>query len=155
YQRLVGEDVFHGVEERIAKPIGMEDFTAADGKFVLEPSSDFPAYTIRLTARDLARFGWLFVNRGVWSGAQIIAADWVTESTKPWSRGERGLDYGYLWWILPSEAERGRPLLEGTYMALGYGGQGLAIVPRLQLVVVQLIDVEEGQERMAGGREFA
>ena len=155
YQKLVGADVFHGFAERIAKPIGMEDFSAADGKFVFEPSSDYPAYTFRLTARDLARFGWLYLNRGAWSDAQVVPADWVDESTKPWSQGDRGLDYGYLWWVLPKSATWGQPSLAGSYMALGFGGQGLAIVPQLRLVVAQLIDVKEGQERIGGGREFA
>ena len=40
-------------------------------------------------------------------------------------------------------------------MALGYGGQGLAVVPQLRLVVAQLIDVKEGRERIGGPREFA
>jgi CubicO group peptidase (beta-lactamase class C family) len=141
YQKLVGSDVFQTFEAKIAKPIGMEDFSVADGKFVFEPSSDYPAYTFRLTARDLARFGWLYVNQGAWSSAQVIPADWVAESTKPWSRAERGLDYGYLWWVLPADSVRGHPSLEGTFMALGYGGQDLAVVPNLRLVVVQLIDV--------------
>jgi CubicO group peptidase (beta-lactamase class C family) len=155
YQKLVGDDVFHDFAERIAKPIGVEDFSAADGKFVFEPSSDYPAYTFRLTARDLARFGWLYLNRGAWSDAQVVPADWVDESTKPWSQGDRGLDYGYLWWVLPKGATWGQPSLAGSYMALGFGGQGLAIVPQLRLVVAQLIDVKEGQERIGGGREFA
>ena len=76
---------FHGFEKRIAKLIGMEDFSAADGKFVSEQSSDYPAYTFKLTARDLVRFGWLYLNRGACSGARIVPADWVDESTKPWS----------------------------------------------------------------------
>lgn len=154
YQKLVGADVFHSFAERIAEPIGMQDFSSADGEFVFEPSSDYPAYTFRLTARDLARFGWLYLNRGAWSGAQILPADWVDESTKPWSQGDRGLDYGYLWWVLPRGATWGQPSLAGSYMALGFGGQGLAIVPQLRLVVAQLIDVKEGQERIGGGREF-
>jgi CubicO group peptidase (beta-lactamase class C family) len=154
YQKLEGDDVFHGFEERIAKPIGMENFSAADGKFVFEPSSDYPAYTFRLTARDLARFGLLYLNRGAWSGARIVPADWVDQSTKPWSRGDRGLDYGYLWWVLPEGVNWGQPSLAGTYMALGYGGQGLAVIPQSRLVVVQLIDVKEGEERIGGGREF-
>jgi CubicO group peptidase (beta-lactamase class C family) len=155
YEKLMAEGVFQSFAERIAKPIGMEDFAASDGTPVLEPSSDYPAYTFRLTARDLARFGWLFLNRGVWLGAQIIPADWVDESTKPWSRGDRGLDYGYLWWVLPTGPGSGHPSLAGTYMALGYGGQALAVVPRMRLVVAQLIDVKEGQERIGGPREFA
>jgi CubicO group peptidase (beta-lactamase class C family) len=154
YQKLVGDDVFHGFEKRIAKPIGMEDFSTANGKFVFEPSSDYPAYTFRLAASDLARFGWLYLNRGAWSDAQIVPADWVDESTKPWSRGDRGLDYGYLWWVLPKGETWGQPSLAGTYMALGYGGQGLAVIPQLRLVVAQLIDVKEGRERIGGGREF-
>jgi len=154
YQKLVGDDVFHGFEEQIAKPIGMQDFSAGDGKFVFEPSSDYPAYTFRLTARDLARFGWLYFNRGAWSDAQIDPAGWVDQSTKPWSQGDSGLDYGYLWWVLPEGVNWGKLSLAGTYMALGYGGQGLAVIPQLRLVVVQLIDVEEGQDRIGGGREF-
>jgi CubicO group peptidase (beta-lactamase class C family) len=133
----------------------MEDFSAADGKFVFEPSSDYPAYTFRLTARDLARFGLLYLNRGAWSDARIVPADWVDASTKPWSQGDRGLDYGYLWWVLPKGETWGQPSLAGAYMALGYGGQGLAVIPQLRLVVVQLIDVKEGQERIGAGREFA
>src|SRR5271169_6563822 len=128
YQKLVGDDVFHGFEEQIAKPIGMQDFSAGDGKFVFEPSSDYPAYTFRLTARDLARFGWLYFNRGAWSDAQIDPAGWVDQSTKPWSQGDSGLDYGYLWWVLPEGVNWGKLSLAGTYMALGYGGQGLAVI---------------------------
>ena len=135
------------------KPIGMEDFSVSDGVPVLEPSSEYPAYTFRLTVRDLARFGWLYLNRGAWSGAQIIPADWIDESTKPWSRGDRGLDYGYLWWVLPAGSV-GAAVPAGAYMALGYGGQALAVIPVLHLVVAQLIDVKEGQERIAGPPEF-
>jgi CubicO group peptidase (beta-lactamase class C family) len=155
YEKLVGTSVFQSFEQRIARPIGMEDFTASDGVPVHDPSSDYPAYIFRLTVRDLARFGWLYLNRGVWSDAQIVPADWVDESTKPWSQGEWGRDYGYLWWVLPNGTTWGQPSLAGTYMADGYGGQALAVVPRLRLVVAQLIDVKEGQERIGGHREFA
>ena len=155
YQKLIGKNVFEAFEQRIAKPIGMEDFSADDGKFVFERSSDYPAYTFRLTARDLARFGWLFLNRGMWSGAQIVPVDWVDEATKPWSHTDIPLDYGYLWWVSPPEVAVRYPAFGGSYRALGYGGQDLAVVPHLRLVVVQLVDVKEGEERIGGGREFA
>jgi len=48
----------------------------------------------------------------------------------------------------------GQPTLAGSYMALGYGGQAVAVVPHLRLVVAQLIDVKEGEERIAGPLEF-
>ncbi len=149
YERLANNDVFHSLEDRIAKPIGMEDFRASDGRFVFEPVSDFPAYTMRLTARDLARFGWLYVNRGSWAGHSIVPAAWVEESTRAWSRTERGLGYGYLWWVLPAKAVDGVSSSgSGGFLALGYGGQGLAVIPARRLVVVQLADVPEGQERI-------
>ena len=44
--------------------------------------------------------------------------------------------------------------MAGTYMALGYGGQALAVVPHLRVVAAQLIDVREGEERIAGPPEF-
>jgi hypothetical protein len=56
--------------------------------------------------------------------------------------------------VLPKGATWGQPSLAGSYMVLGFGGQGLAIVPQLRLVVAQLFDVKEGQERIDGGREF-
>jgi len=107
-----------------------------------------------LTARDLARFGWLFLNQGTWSGGQIVPAGWVDEATKPWSHTDIPVDYGYLWWVSPADVAERRPEFAGSYRALGYGGQALAVVPRLRLVVVQLVDVKEGEERIAGGREI-
>jgi len=153
YQKLVDNNVFQAFEERIAKPIGMEDFSAADGKFVFEPSSDYPAYTFRLTARDLARFGWLFLNRGMWSGTQIVPADGVDEAIKPWSHTDGLLDYGYLWWVVSAGVADRYPAFAGSYWALGYGGQALAVIPALRLVAVQLVDVREGEERI-GSRQF-
>jgi CubicO group peptidase (beta-lactamase class C family) len=85
YQRATGQDVFSALERRVAKPIGMEDFSARDGKFRYEPSSDHPAYTMALSARDLARFGWLYLNQGRWGDRQIVPMDWVAESTRPYS----------------------------------------------------------------------
>jgi CubicO group peptidase (beta-lactamase class C family) len=151
YERLTGANVFNGFADRIARPIGMQDFKASDGKFVFHHSSEHPAYTMRLTARDLARFGWLFLNQGDWSGAQTIPAEWVQESTKAWSLGDRGRGYGYLWWTVSGERVRRQPRLAGSYMALGHGGQALAVIPSLRLVVAQVADAAEGREWIRGG----
>jgi CubicO group peptidase (beta-lactamase class C family) len=149
YTELTGHDVFESVEERIAKPIGMEDFTAADGKYVFEPVSDYPAYTMRLTARDLARFGWLYLNHGAWAGKQVVPEAWVDESTLVWSKTGGRLGYGYLWWVMPPALIGGAEASQaGGFLAIGFGGQALAVLPSRRLVVVQLVDVPEGQERV-------
>jgi CubicO group peptidase (beta-lactamase class C family) len=52
---------------------------------------------IWISARKLARFGHLFLNRGNWNGHQLLDASWVDHDTLPRSRGA-GV-YGYNWWV--------------------------------------------------------
>ena len=59
----------------------MQDFRLEDCAYVTGPDSVYPAYPFRLTARDMARFGLLFLNNGNWRGRQIIPAAWVLEAT--------------------------------------------------------------------------
>ncbi|XOK15517.1 serine hydrolase domain-containing protein (plasmid) [Agrobacterium tumefaciens] len=74
YQQQTGEDIFQSFAQRIAAPIGMEDFSARDGRYIAERQSEHPAYPFSLSARDAARFGQLFLDGGRWNGRQIIPA---------------------------------------------------------------------------------
>lgn len=137
YRQLTGEDIFRSFADRIAEPIGMEDFSVGDGRYVAERQSEHPAYPFRLSARDAARFGQLYLDGGRWSGRQVVPAAWVRASTTAYSVTDRGsMGYGYLWWTL-------NPDVFGPDAALasGYGGQAIAIVPSKQLVVVQTVDM--------------
>lgn len=136
YRQQTGEDIFQSFAQRIAQPIGMEDFSARDGTYSLENSSIHPAYPFKMSARDLARFGQLFLDGRRWEGRQVIPASWVKASTTAYSPTGRGsMGYGYLWWTLnPDVFGHGAPL------ASGYGGQAIAIVPSKHLVVVQTVD---------------
>lgn len=137
YRQQTGEDIFESFERRIARPVGMEDFTARDGRYALEKLSEHPAYPFRLSARDAARFGQLFLNDGRWAGRQVIPAAWIRESTAPYSWAKRiRQGYGYMWWTLP-EDDWGR----NAFYASGYGGQIIAVVPSKRLVVVQTVDL--------------
>lgn len=86
------------------------------------------------TARELLRFGRLYVQEGRWEGRQVVPASWVKGSLRPlvvssWN----GHDYGYGWW--------GRRLAgERVWYAWGYGGQYVFVVPRLELTVVATTD---------------
>lgn len=134
YRRRTGEDIFESFARRIAAPIGMQDFSPHDGRYVTEPESIHPAYPFSLSARDAARFGLLFLKRGQWGGRQIVPANWVKDSTataSPTNRGHHG--YGYLWWTLPPDV-----FGPGAAYASGNGGQIIAIVPSKQMVAVQL-----------------
>jgi CubicO group peptidase (beta-lactamase class C family) len=141
YEKATGARIFESFEHRIARPIGMEDFSANDGKYVHEPDSDHAAYVFAMSARDLARFGLLFLRGGTWNDKQIVPAAWVKESTAALTvPADFGLDYGYMWWRLSDRNALAGPMGIDTYFALGYRGQVLAVVPSRDLVIVQLID---------------
>ncbi|MDU6750605.1 MAG: serine hydrolase, partial [Bradyrhizobium sp.] len=142
YRQSMG-DVFKSFETRIARPLGMEDFSTRDGHYQKEDSSSHPAYVFHMSARDLARFGVLFLNGGRWNGAQLVPAHWVTESTTRLSdteQQERG--YGYLWWngFLGGAVAPTVTLPEGSFWAEGAGGQYALVVPALDLIVVHRVD---------------
>lgn len=138
YRERTGEDIFASFAERIAEPIGMEDFSQKDGSYLYERSSDHPAYLFKLTARDAARFGLLYANGGRWGGRQIIPEAWVEESTRSYSRTRRAnRGYGYMWWV-----HSGKSWGEGGIYASGSGGQLIAVLPAKKLVIVQLVDMK-------------
>ena len=62
YERAVGMSIFEGFKQHIADPIGMLDFRPRDGRYVRGADSIYPAYPFRMSARDLARFGLLFLR---------------------------------------------------------------------------------------------
>jgi CubicO group peptidase (beta-lactamase class C family) len=156
YQRATGGDVFGAFAERIAKPIGMQDYSAALGFLAFEPGlSTLPAHTFRISARDLARFGQLYLQEGVWSGRQIVPAEWVRQSLTPLSDLGNGQRYGLLWWTqaagsLGEKYPRLNP--HNIAIARGTGGQALFIVPALELVVVHRGDTDNG--RNVGGPQI-
>lgn len=149
YERETGEDLYEAFDERIAKPIGMQDFTPADGFRVLEPrASSLPAQTFRISSRDLARFGLLMLRDGVWNGRRVLPEGWVAQSTRKVSDASGGAGYGYMWWTYAPGvlSASSYPVLSRhpLFLARGTGGQGLWIVPDLDLVVVHRGDTDHG-----------
>ena len=91
----------------------------------------FGGNNLRMTPRDLARLGQLFLQGGRWDGRQIVPSSWVGTSTARHAKGwpERYGAYGYLWWIPREDPWE-------SYAAIGYGGQFLYVVPELDMLVV-------------------
>ena len=81
---------------------------------------------IRMTPRDMAKFGYLYLHGGQWHGRQLVPADWVKLTTQKYIDTGDGRGYGYAWWQLPF----------GGYAALGYGGQQILVFPERDMVVV-------------------
>lgn len=83
---------------------------------------------------DLAKFGYLFLNKGLWEDQQVLPEKWISESTEKHIEtpdGPAGYQgYGYQWWRNPFEG----------YSARGYGGQYLFVLPETNMVVVFMGD---------------
>ncbi|TFF95507.1 class C beta-lactamase-related serine hydrolase [Candidatus Thorarchaeota archaeon] len=80
-----------------------------------------------LKPRDMARFGYLYLNGGNWDGQQVVPLDWVLSSTRYQVYLPPSLGYGYLWWLHPGL---------DAYQAHGRFGQRIAVSPEEDLVVV-------------------
>ncbi len=108
-----------------------------------------------VTPRDMARFGWLYLNNGNLDGQQIVPAAWVDASISPtyiyknpnWGAIEN-IAYGHLWWL-------GKMKSYEIFFALGYGGQFIFNIPQLNMVIATACDSQfmdwdaaDAQERM-------
>jgi CubicO group peptidase (beta-lactamase class C family) len=142
YRKATGHSIYQALADEIAAPIGMQDFRDKDGHDITIPESRFPAYTMRMSARDFARFALLYLHGGNWDGKQVVPADWVAESTHPWSDSESG-GYGYLWWTGNSATPGRHPeyvFPPGSFWLEGHLGQYAVVVPSRDLIVVVRVE---------------
>jgi CubicO group peptidase (beta-lactamase class C family) len=150
YEQATGQSIFDALEKQIARPIGMQDFRAADGFYTRGPESKFPAYTMRMSARDFARFAMLYLHHGNWNGTQVVPADWVAASTHPYSDNESG-GYGYLWWTGDSATPGHHPeyvFPPGSFWLEGHLGQYAVVVPSLDLIIVTRVNSARTKEEL-------
>ena len=97
---------------------------------------------IYASARDYARFGLLYLNDGVWNGERILPEGWVKKTTTA-PAANKLKNYGYQFWLngfddsnTTEKAYPGMP--DDLFMADGYGGQRIYIIPSRQLVIVRM-----------------
>ena len=89
-----------------------------------------PGYGLCMSAEDMAKIGLLCLNKGVYDNKQIISSSWVEEMTKSRtveSNNFRGMEYGYLWWIIDRE--------KNIYAAIGNSGNVIYINPEKNIVI--------------------
>lgn len=86
-------------------------------------------------ARDLARFGQLYLQNGEWDGKRLVSKDWIdfVRTPAPASKS-RGSDYGGQWWLVPSDRT---DVPKDAYSTAGNRGQYVIVVPSHDLVIVR------------------
>jgi CubicO group peptidase (beta-lactamase class C family) len=125
FQQATGQTAEAFAAENLFAPLGITDwYWRTDPQGI-----NTGGWGLYLTPREMAKFGYLFLNGGVWDGQQIVPAAWAgTATTQHIRAGGQWLSdgYGYQWWV---DAK-------GYYMALGYGGQYIVVVPERNMVMI-------------------
>ncbi|MEC8683206.1 MAG: serine hydrolase [Bacteroidota bacterium] len=86
-----------------------------------------------ISAEDMARFGLLFLNNGVWDGKRLLSEAWVKAVQQPSTPNP---NYGYMWWLNQQGPRHWENLPEHLYYAAGFGGNFIVIDQENDLVIV-------------------
>jgi CubicO group peptidase (beta-lactamase class C family) len=123
-EHATGYGVADFAEEFLFNPIGINYFS-----WWKEPVSNQYGCGggLHLKPRDMARFGYLYLNNGTWNGTQVISSEWIAESTQMYYDTGSWYHYGYTWWGVPDQ-----PFYEAT----GHYEQKIYVLPEHDIVVV-------------------
>lgn len=147
FEQYTGKSVYQALEAQFAIPLGFQDWNIENQKKSGNRSkSQYQAYHIYLSTRDMARLGQLMLQEGEWEGKQLIPKEWVRKTTTTVTPFETlverygaadpddlHMSYGYMWWLFDNY--QGKPAYRGAYSAIGYGGQYITVFPELDLVI--------------------
>lgn len=133
-----GRSLTSYMQEKLCDPLGMEfpSYWLVDDR-----GREMAFAGLNMTARDFAKLGQLFLDRGAWHGRQIVPAAWVSASTKydaphlapgkPLvSDHAFPLGYGFQWWLPPGD--------RGEFSAIGVYNQYAYVDPSRGIVIVKL-----------------
>ncbi|MFH5882759.1 serine hydrolase domain-containing protein [Halalkalibaculum sp. DA3122] len=156
--RIAGEPLEDFIKRRVLDPIGVNPDQWRWGDF-----GEFGGYKINggagnnsnhifISAREIARFGHLFLNQGNWDGKQLIPKDWIQKASAvqvpaslPLGHFESGIEgsgiYGFNWWVngvKPNGDRKWPGAPKGTFAAWGHNNNNLFIIPEWNMVLVRL-----------------
>lgn len=134
-ERVTKTTVSNYLETKLWKPLGMESpaFWSLDndGKKSIEKAF----CCLQARPIDFAKFGRLYLNKGVWEGKQIISKEWVNYSTHSDPTNSKNVNrhfYNYNWGI--------GPLKYNSFYAVGLYGQYLYLYPEKSIQIIRFGD---------------
>ena len=102
---------------------------------------DSGGYNVYLTPRELAKFGLLYAQGGLWHGQRVLPASAVARaSTRVW-RVDSDFSYATGWWCRRLSGH-------GMFFCWGWGGQFVYVIPDLDVVMVITEDTAEGHHNV-------
>ena len=116
-------------KQNLFKPLGIQSAFWRQGP----QGYHIGGFGLGLSARDLAKFGFLYLNNGYWKGQSIVPQQWVKKSTEQQIQAVSHplygtFGYGYHWWVKQVDGC-------SSFRAWGRRGQYVVVVPELDLVV--------------------
>jgi CubicO group peptidase (beta-lactamase class C family) len=134
-ERASGQTVFDFARQYLLAPIGATGIT-----WDSDPAGHtIGGWGVMATAREYAKFGYLFLNEGRWDGQQVVPAEWVEASTRPIS--DQVDWYGYQWWRAPAlSGFPGSIVPADTFIAWGIYTQQIFVIPSKDILIVRLGD---------------
>ena len=138
--KTTGVNAFAFAQAYLFGPLGITNL-----KWDTDPKGNYEgANGLYLTPRDMAKFGYLYLNNGYWDGKQIVTPEWVKASQQPHVRVDNKA-YGYLLHVQPRN-EYVQPPTDCDYFMYdhyGHHGQYIGIIPHLDMIVVMTADAEK------------
>ncbi len=151
-EKATGMSVLQYARSRLFEPLGIDsepafeplmrrseidEYEAAAFAWPVDPQGRHAGFgLLKLLPRDLARIGQLYLDEGKWENEQLLPADWVAASTTTQVEvNDQASGYGYLWWI---KDDGDAP----AYLAWGFGGQAIRVIPDRGLVVALASEVD-------------
>lgn len=122
-QKTTGKTTLEFARKYLFNPLGISEVQWTYD----QQNINHGGHGLSLTSRDMAKFGYLYLNNGTWNGKQIVSTDWVTKSIQPYNFFQENCGYGYQWWILPQI---------NVYYASGLYGQTIYVAPENDMVVI-------------------
>ena len=125
-------DYYEFIDQNLLDKLGLDNTTLEFDK----SGTFIGGSSVYATARDYAKFGYLYLRDGYWENEQVISQEWVDATRIP-SSNTNGM-YSNKFWIINPEFRNGYGLPEDTYYCAGFGGQYILIIPSKDIVLVRL-----------------
>jgi CubicO group peptidase (beta-lactamase class C family) len=125
--RATGESPLYTFDRLLGAPLKIQSYG-----WLLDPAGHpYGGGSVQFLPRDFMKLGQLMLDGGTWQGRRILSSDFVSRAAAP-LYPLRNIQYGYLWWGIdyPHQEDSVHAFFAG-----GAGGQGVMVIPRLNLVV--------------------
>ena len=120
-QKKTGRDALSFADEHLFGPLGIINV-----EWYRSPKGIYTGFAeLSMTPHDMAKLGYLYLQKGRWENRQILSEKWVELATTGHGSVSQTLQYGYQWWVA-----------DNMFFAMGAQGQFIFVNPERELIAV-------------------